>query len=125
VRNLLRRQTERAHDDSSVRVGKVQLLLSSRQVKVDDDVLDLTPIEHRLFVVFVRNLGTVLTHERILQSVWGERYDQENQYLWVHISHLRRKLINAQVTELQIENVRGVGYRMTVHELPATIHDRQ
>ncbi|MBM4414212.1 MAG: response regulator, partial [Chloroflexi bacterium] len=96
VRNLLRRQTERAHDDSSVRVGKVQLLLSSRQVKVDDDVLDLTPIEHRLFVVFVRNLGTVLTHERILQSVWGERYDQENQYLWVHISHLRRKLINAQ-----------------------------
>ncbi len=125
VRNLLRRQTERILDDSSVRVGKVQLLLGSRQVKVDDDVLDLTPIEHRLFVVFVRNLGTVLTHERILQSVWGERYEQENQYLWVHISHLRRKLINAHVTELQIENVRGVGYRMSVPELPAAIHDGQ
>lgn len=112
VRNLLRRQHEHAHDDPTLRVGSVQLLLNSRQVKVRDEVLDLTPIEHRLFVVFVRNLGHVLTHERLLHAVWGDRYEQENQYLWVHISHLRRKLVNAMVKELQIENVRGVGYRM-------------
>jgi DNA-binding response OmpR family regulator/signal transduction histidine kinase/CHASE3 domain sensor protein len=112
VRNLLRRQHEHTHEDPSLRVGSVQLLLNSRQVKVRDEILDLTPIEHRLFVVFVRNLGNVLPHERLLQSVWGDRYEQENQYLWVHISHLRRKLVNAMVDELQIENVRGVGYRM-------------
>jgi DNA-binding response OmpR family regulator/signal transduction histidine kinase/CHASE3 domain sensor protein len=116
VRNLLRRQHEHPHDDPSLRVGSVQLLLNSRQVRVHDELLDLTPIEHRLFVVFVRNLGHVLTHERLLHAVWGDRYEQENQYLWVHISHLRRKLVNALVTELHIENVRGVGYRMQLSQ---------
>lgn len=119
VRNLLRRQHEHTSDDPSLQVGNVQLLLNSRQVKVRDEILDLTPIEHRLFVVFVRNLGQVLPHERLLQAVWGDRYEQENQYLWVHISHLRRKLVNAMVSELQIENVRGVGYRMQlIQDLP-------
>jgi DNA-binding response OmpR family regulator len=120
VRNLLRRQNEHMHEDPSLRVGSVQLLLNSRQVKVRDEILDLTPIEHRLFVVFVRNLGQVLPHERLLHAVWGDRYEQENQYLWVHISHLRRKLVNAMVNELQIENVRGVGYRMQlIEDIPA------
>jgi len=116
VRNLLRRQSDHSHEDPSLSVGNVQLLLNSRQVKVRDELLDLTPIEHRLFVVFVRNLGQVLPHERLLQAVWGDRYEQENQYLWVHISHLRRKLVNAMVHELQIENVRGVGYRMQLNQ---------
>ncbi|MFZ9858367.1 MAG: response regulator [Roseiflexaceae bacterium] len=118
VRNLLRRQHEQTNDDPSLQVGTVQLLLNSRQIKVRDEILDLTPIEHRLFVVFVRSMGQVLPHERLLQAVWGDRYEQENQYLWVHISHLRRKLVNAMVTELQIENVRGVGYRMQLIEDP-------
>ncbi len=116
VRNLLRRQHERVQEDPSLVVGSVQLLMNSRQVKVRDEILDLTPIEHRLFVVFVRHLGQVLPHERLLQAVWGDRYEQENQYLWVHISHLRRKLVNAMVDELHIENVRGVGYRMMLVE---------
>lgn len=116
VRNLLRRHHELVHDDPSLQVGSVQLLLNSRQVKVRDELLELTPIEHRLFVVFVRSLGHVLTHERLLHAVWGDRYEQENQYLWVHISHLRRKLANAMVTELHIENVRGVGYRMQLSQ---------
>lgn len=116
VRNLLRRQHDNTHEDHSLRVGSVQLLLNSRQVKVRDELLELTPIEHRLFVVFVRNLGQVLTHERLLHAVWGDRYEQENQYLWVHISHLRRKLANAMVSELTIENVRGVGYRMQLSQ---------
>lgn len=60
----------------------------------------------------MRHVGQILTHEQILQGVWGERYDQENQYLWVHISHIRRKLQIANVSQLRIENIRGVGYRL-------------
>lgn len=114
--NLLRRQYDQSHDDPSLTIGNIQLFLNTRQVKVKDEILDLTPIEHRLFVVFVRNIGQVLPHERLLHAVWGDRYEQENQYLWVHISHLRRKLSNALVTELQIENVRGIGYKMQLIE---------
>ena len=57
-------------------------------------------------------MGQTLSHEQILQGVWGERYDQENQYLWVHMSHIRRKLQAANITHLAIENVRGIGYRL-------------
>jgi DNA-binding response OmpR family regulator len=72
----------------------------------------VTPIEFRMFVLFANHLGQVLSHERILAEVWGDRYDQATQYVWVHISHLRKKLLASGATGVAIETVRSVGYRM-------------
>ena len=65
-----------------------------------------------MFVLFANHLGQVLSHERILAEVWGDRYDQATQYVWVHISHLRKKLLVSGATGVAIETVRSVGYRM-------------
>jgi hypothetical protein len=65
--------------------------LASREVRRGDDLVTLTPTEYGILAVLVRHLCQVLSHEQILQAVWGEHYG-ESQYLWVHIGHLRRKL---------------------------------
>lgn len=102
-----------------VTIGDVQVVIADKQIQINGTALDLTPIEYRLLVYFVRHAGQVLAHEQILQGVWGERYEQENQYLWVHISHLRRKMSQGVEQHLHIENVRGIGYRMVYREVPA------
>jgi two-component system KDP operon response regulator KdpE len=101
-----------------VTIGDVQVVIADKQIQINGTALDLTPIEYRLLVYFVRHAGQVLSHEQILQGVWGERYEQENQYLWVHISHLRRKMSQGVVQHLSIENVRGIGYRMVYRDVP-------
>ncbi len=98
--------------DAVITIGDIQITLLDKQVQVNGVILELTPIESRLMRFFVRHIGQILSHEQILQGVWGERYEQENQYLWVHLSHLRRKLQQHDVRNLRIENVRGIGYRM-------------
>jgi two-component system KDP operon response regulator KdpE len=112
-RGQLRQQ---AVNEPVVTIGNVQVVIADKQIQVNGVALDLTPIEYRLLMYFVRHAGQVLSHEQILQGVWGERYEQENQYLWVHISHLRRKMAQLELQQLYIENVRGIGYRLVYRE---------
>lgn len=61
------------------------------------------------------NQGRLMTKGRLLRAVWGEAYQAEHSYVYVHVSQLRRKLAAADpegrlrgliVTEP------GVGYRV-------------
>lgn len=114
VQNLLRRSGGAVPMATHLRVGNVVAHLAQKQLEVGGVVVDVTPTEFRLFVVCARHLGQIMTHERLLSAVWGDRYDRETQYLWVHMSHVRRKLVAAGATGVQIETVRSVGYRMLV-----------
>ena len=52
----------------------------------------LTPTEWQLLEVLVRHAGKLVTQRQLLQDVWGPGYDDETNYLRVHLAHLRRKL---------------------------------
>ncbi len=112
VQNVLRRKRVDVLPVAQVQVGNVVALLQSKRIEVAGVAVDVTPIEFRMFVLFANHLGQVLSHERILAEVWGDRYDQATQYVWVHISHLRKKLLVSGATGVAIETVRSVGYRM-------------
>ena len=112
VQNVLRRKRVHELPLAQIQVGNVVAMLQSKRLEVAGVQVDVTPIEFRMFVLFARHLGQVLSHERILAEVWGDRYDQATQYVWVHISHVRKKLLAAGATGVAIETVRSVGYRM-------------
>lgn len=117
IQSLLRRNTTTNPSNQEIQLGTVVIDFALRQVRHADTVIDFTPIEYRIFGLLATNIGQTVSHERMLYRIWGDRYDQETQYLWVHISHVRRKLRDAGVQHILIENVRGVGYRMqVVHE---------
>lgn len=112
IQSLLRRSGVSLVQQSSLVIGDLEIVPSHRQVTVGTQLVELTPIEFRLLVVLARHIGQIITHEQLLHTVWGGNYGLEVQYLWVHVSHLRRKLRHAGLEVVSIENVRGVGYRM-------------
>jgi DNA-binding response OmpR family regulator len=77
-----------------------------RLVRVGEREAALTPLEYRLLVAFVRNPNQLLSHDQLLELVWGDE-DASREQVKLYVGYLRRKL------ELPgaIESVRGFGYR--------------
>ena len=51
--------------------GRLRIDYVSGCVHLDDEELHLTPIEYKLLCLLAKNVGKVLTHKYIIQSVWG------------------------------------------------------
>ncbi len=58
----------------------------------------------------VRNRGTVLTRDQLLQNVWGYDYVGDTRTVDVHVRWLREKLEEDPANPRLIQTVRGVGY---------------
>jgi PAS domain S-box-containing protein len=97
---------------SLIQVGQLRVDLARRAVALDDKPIELTPTEYGILSYLARHAGQVLTHDQILAEVWGEEYRGSNQYLWVHIAHLRQKLEPDARQPRYILTERGVGYRL-------------
>ncbi len=67
--------------------------------------------EFALLATLVQNAGLVLSREQLLEMVWGYDYYGETRTVDVHINHLREKIASSEVV---IETVRGMGYKMVV-----------
>ncbi|HET7375572.1 MAG TPA: response regulator transcription factor, partial [Anaerolineae bacterium] len=81
------------------------------QVTVNGKPIDLSPIEFRLLATLVQHEGKVLSHEYLLEQVWGAAYKQERHYLKLYVWYLRQK-IEPDVNRPQyILTERGIGYR--------------
>jgi two-component system alkaline phosphatase synthesis response regulator PhoP len=79
----------------------------SRQVWMDDQLVELTGIEFDLLYTLAAYQGLVLSREKLLERVWGYEYYGELRVVDVHIGHIRQKLGDEKL----ISTVRGVGYR--------------
>jgi two-component system response regulator MtrA len=74
--------------------------------------LALTATEMRLLVELVREAGSVLTREALLQRVWGYDYLGDSRLVDMAIKRLRDKLGEPPEDPQYIATVRGVGYRL-------------
>ena len=76
---------------------------------IGDKPLDLTALEYRLLVMLIVNKGRLLTRAQILDDVWecSSGFVEDNT-LTVYVKRLREKLDG----EVDIETVRGMGYRV-------------
>ncbi len=116
VKAILRRGRGRGRDSSTVpapsvvvRVGRLQLDPSRREVHVDNQPIELTPREFDLLHALARQPGHVFTREGLLEQVWGNDFDGIDRVVDVHIGTLRRKLGAAAG---YIQTIRGVGYKL-------------
>ena len=114
VNALLRRAQLSNHEQTEITRytdGYMQIDINSRQVKIEDEEVRLTPTEFNLLALFIRNNGEVLTFQEILEKVWGSEYKNEHHYPRIYVSHLRRKIEPDAKTPTYIHNEYGVGYR--------------
>ena len=59
----------------------------------------------------MRDAGTVVTRERLIDEVWDTNWFGSTKTLDVHVGGLRRKLGDDPATPRYIHTVRGVGFR--------------
>jgi len=81
-----------------------------REVYVDGERKDLTPIEYALLSTFVKYPGEALSAAFLLTNVWGREYDTLGLVKW-HVGNLRKKLEDSQGQLPPLSTVRGYGYR--------------
>jgi two-component system KDP operon response regulator KdpE len=91
--------------------GRLKIDFGRHQVFIDGEEVKLRPTEYRLLNHLVKNAGWVLTHDQILQKVWGYEYENEPHYVRLYINYLRNKLEKDPSNPQYILTERGIGYR--------------
>jgi DNA-binding response OmpR family regulator len=97
-------QPEQTYADDFLTVDFAQ-----RQVRAGGLDLTLTPLEFRLLGAFVRNQNQVLSHDQLLELVWGDARSADRDQVKLYVGYLRRKLGTGAGEESPIETVRGFG----------------
>ncbi len=118
IRAALRRSLRvrvRAQNDP-FRVGALEVDFVAREVRLNGRSVHLTPTEYKLLGVLIASAGKVVTHEQLLQEVWGPASLNQVQYLRVYMKQLRRKLEPAAKLSQYLVTEPAVGYRL---RLPA------
>jgi two-component system, OmpR family, KDP operon response regulator KdpE len=113
IRAALRR-VEQPSDDPVLLLGDIRIDRAARRVTVAGAEVELTDTEYRILVVLAEHAGRVLTHEALLNRVWGPGYDDERHYLRVYVNRLRRKLPFAPGSGHTLTTVPRAGYRLDV-----------
>ena len=110
VKAILRRADGLRHSGIEVQVGKLHLNRQRREATLDGEPLKLRTKEFDLLFTLAQNAGIALSREQLLSLVWGYTFAGETRTVDVHINHLRQRL---QDRGVQIETLRGVGYKLT------------
>jgi DNA-binding response OmpR family regulator len=82
-----------------------------RQASVGGEEIDLTRKEFDLLELLLREAGSVISRERLIDEVWDINWFGSTKTLDVHVSSLRRKLGDDSQNPRFIHTVRGVGFR--------------
>jgi DNA-binding response OmpR family regulator len=125
VRSVLRRsQFAASHEGQNVRpvvvMGGLTIDFAQHRVTVDEQEIELTPIEYRLLAYLAQNAGRVVTQDLLLEHVWGEEYIGESHLLQVNMNRLRRKIETDPAHPRYIVTKMGVGYYLPAQPTPAT-----
>lgn len=99
------------NNDPVLSFNELEIDLSARTVKKNNELIKLTATEYSLLTLFVRNEGKVLTHQYLLREVWGPGFINQSQYLRVFVAQLRKKIENDPNRPAYLVTESGVGYR--------------
>src|SRR5690349_4898224 len=110
IRSALR-QVNADDNNSSDEFGDLFIDFAGRTVKKNSVNVKLTATEYSLLALMAKNEGKVLTHQYLLNQVWGPSYRSESQYLRVFVAQLRKKIETDPNRPTHIITESGVGYR--------------
>lgn len=115
VNALLRRSTNaKPVERETYQDGLITIDVADARVTVNASEVQLTPLEFRLLVAFVRNPDQVLNRDQLLDLVWGDASGVAADQVKLYVGYLRRKLEPAlDGVVMPISTVRGFGYRYT------------
>ncbi|MGE8205415.1 response regulator transcription factor [Heyndrickxia sp. NPDC080065] len=102
------RRTKR--ESKVFKLDRLKVEFESRQVFLNEHLVECTPKEFDLLEVLVNNRNIALSRDKLLELAWGYDYVGDTRTVDVHIQKLRKKLD----MEGRIKTVYKMGYRLEV-----------
>ena len=115
IRAVLRRVEARASAIAAgpFVIGPLRLDPARRSVELDGAPVNLSRKEFELLERLIRDAGTVVTREQLIEDVWDMNWFGSTKTLDVHVSSLRKKLDDDPDEPRFLHTVRGVGFRFS------------
>ena len=112
VEAVIRRSRFSQPRDSSLLYADRQLVIDGDkwEVRRDGSVVGLTPTELRVLFYLASHANRVVTHEELLEHVWGAEYVTESDYPKLFVWRIRQKIEADPSEPRYITTVRGIGY---------------
>lgn len=76
--------------------------------------VELTILENRILLYFLKNRNKVIHREELMMEVWGYNADVNTRTLDMHIVRLRKKIEENPDSPLFLQTVRGIGYKFVL-----------
>ena len=114
IKAILRRSQFSESVQETLTLGPITLDAKSHQVTFNDEAVDLSPTEFRLFQVLLESKGRVLSKTHLLDEVWGITFESESTVVDTYISYLRKKLHRDGFEG--IRTIRGVGFQLNAEK---------
>ena len=112
IRAVLRR-TERAEpeDSDAIVIGDVRLDPAARLVTKAGEPVELARKEFDVLHLLMKNAGSVVKREQLIDEVWDVNWFGSTKTLDVHVAAVRKKLSDDPAAPRYIHTARGVGFR--------------
>lgn len=96
-------------------LGNVAIDFGKHIVCVDDKELKLNRKEFNILTFFATNTNRLITKETLAEHVWGDNIDSADSFdfIYAQVKNLRKKLKDHDA-EISLDNVYGIGYKLTV-----------
>lgn len=112
IKALLRRADNRNSDSvHNLQIGEIMINRLSREVIIEDQLINLTNKEYELLYFLATNPKIVFNREQLLLKVWGYEQYGDPRTVDTHIKKLREKLGDYSN---YITTIWGVGYKLEV-----------
>jgi two-component system KDP operon response regulator KdpE len=119
LRALLRRMTAPASPGNNFQFGPIQVDIEQRRVLRNGQPVKLTAQEFKVLRMFITNRDKLLTHQHILNEIWGAHAKDNTNYLRYYMMQIRRKLGEEVDSAGHFQTETSVGYRFVSKPQPA------
>lgn len=97
------------NDVEILKIKDIVYKKSNKKFYIDETPIELTHLEHDLFLEFIKNKDILLSREHLLEAVWEDSYDKKLKTVNVAIKRLKEK-IDPKGKKEYIKSIRGEGY---------------
>lgn len=114
VKAQLRRVEYKQHSPQakSIQVGALAIDPEGCRVMKDGKEIELTAREFEILQYMAKNIGRVISRERLYENIWGEDSFGCDNTIMVHIRHLREKIEDNPASPEYIITMKGLGYKL-------------
>lgn len=105
--------SKRNENEEIIKVDNITINKTSREVIIDDKIVEMTHTQFELLYLFLSNPNIVLSRENIIKNIWGYDYEADDRTIDAHIKLLRNKLGKHRD---DIKTIRKVGYKFEYKE---------